>query len=230
MRRLLYTAFLALVLTSFSACFTMTEEVTLRSNGSGSFARTVDMSQLLGMMSMFMPDSLKDSLDFSKMDFNEMTARFVGLNGISNVKSDYDKSGIITLSFDFKNLTALNSAITKGTQKDDMTKELGLDATMDDKYISKGRCIGRTASMKSDKTTSELMDMFKSDEYKDVMNMFSPPTMRIVYHLPSPAKKIKTKEKGVQVIKDGNDVTLEYNMLDMFMGKNKKVYNHSIKY
>ncbi|HNI45657.1 MAG TPA: hypothetical protein PK230_13225, partial [Chitinophagales bacterium] len=121
MRRLLYTAFLALVLTSFSACFTMTEEVTLRSNGSGSFARTVDMSQLLGMMSMFMPDSLKDSLDFSKMDFNEMTARFVGLNGISNVKSDYDKSGIITLSFDFKNLTALNSAITKGTQKDDMT-------------------------------------------------------------------------------------------------------------
>ncbi len=59
MRRIFFS--IAIIITTFSltSCFNIIEEVAITKKGSGTYKNTIDMSQMMGMISAFMPDSVK---------------------------------------------------------------------------------------------------------------------------------------------------------------------------
>lgn len=224
MQKIIYFCFVLVLTISFSSCFNFTEEITLKKNGSGSFKRTIDMSEMMSMLATFMPDSLKETMDLGKnLDVNEMKSKFIGMNGISNVQSFSDKAGIVEVSFDFKNIDALNKAIATGGGSD-----MAALGETSDKYTFKKHCISRKSTL-SGEGSSELGG-FNIEENKEMLEMFNPPTYKLVYHLPANAKRVKAREKDAKVSKDGQTVSIELNMMDMITGKQKEMLNHEIKF
>ena len=225
MQKFAFLCIVLIVMSFFSSCFNFTEEITLKKNGSGMFKRTIDMSEMMGMLATFMPDSLKGSMDLSKeLNMDDMKSKFIGMNGISNVKSSFDKAGIIELSFDFKNVDALNKAIATDSGSTDMAAQFGQTS---DKYVLKKHCISRKSMLGSD---MKELGGFNLEENKEMLEMFNPPSYKLVYHLPSKAKKVNAKEKDAKVSKDGQTVSIELNLMDLITGDKKEMLNHEIKF
>ena len=188
------------------------------------FKRTIDMSEMMGMLAI-MPDSLKGSMDLSKeLNMDDMKSKIIGMNGISNVKSSFDKAGIIELSFDFKNVDALNKAIATDSGSTDMAAQFGQTS---DKYTIKKHCIIRKSMLGGD---MKELEGINSAENKEILEIFNPPSYKLVYHLPSKAKKVNAKEKDAKVSKDGQTVSIELNLMDLITGDKKEMLNHEIKF
>ena len=71
---------------------------------------------------------------------------------------------------------------------------------------------------------------FNLEENKEMLEMFNPPSYKLVYHLPSKAKKVNAKEKDAKVSKDGQTVSIELNLMDLITGDKKEMLNHEIKF
>ena len=103
----LIVAFLLGFMLLFSGCFDITEEITFNKNGSGSSRITVDLSTMMGMLSMFMPDSLKESMDLEQMMGGDI-GKYSKVSGISNVKSERMDEYKYAISYDFSSVDVLN--------------------------------------------------------------------------------------------------------------------------
>ncbi len=105
--------FYLLIAFIFSSCIEITQEIQLKKNGSGSAIYTMNMSKMKDMM-----ESLKsfggstDDTNISDLDkqFGEYTQYIQSIEGISKVKFS-SKNFIYKISFQFKNINALNQAL-----------------------------------------------------------------------------------------------------------------------
>ncbi len=214
----LIVAFLLGFMLLFSGCFDITEEITFNKNGSGSSRITVDLSTMMGMLSMFMPDSLKESMDLEQMMGGDI-GKYSKVSGISNVKSERMDEYKYAISYDFSSVDVLNKVLALDNDTD---TGMGKMAT---KYIAKRGKLYR----QTDYTATETADEHSMEEYKEVFAMTGEPKYRVIYHFPSKIKK--SKIKGITPVTDtsGSTITLEYNFMD-FMKTSGKVMDHYIKY
>lgn len=98
----------------FTSCIEIEENYTIKKNGSGSYEFKVDMTQMMEMMkAMGGPEGMGEEVkDPSKdVSFDEELKELEKVEGISNIQSVKDqKNGIVSFSFDFESLSALNNA------------------------------------------------------------------------------------------------------------------------
>jgi len=132
------TAIALCALLCCTACFDLQENLFLKKDGSGTFSFVIDMSQFKSMMAMF--DDVGKSLDSKdkknerknktetkkspsdklNSTFEKTRRKLLNTAGISNVKTIEDSSSLnFGISFDFKNIAALNEAMNKLFDDDD---------------------------------------------------------------------------------------------------------------
>jgi len=110
---------LALILTGTSSCFQFIEEITLLNNGSGSMKLTLNMSQSKSKLaSILLMDSINGHKVPNRKDIDQYMQETVTYlqksPGISTVSKSVDlKNFILSVSFNFKNLSHLNAVIQK---------------------------------------------------------------------------------------------------------------------
>ncbi len=213
-----------------TSCFEVREEITLKSNGSGTYSTVFDMSEMMGMLNMFMPDSLKgemsDSLDFSKMMTPEEISKYSSIKGISNVRSDSDEEYVMKMSYDFANIDALNRSMAI----DSGDGPLGISTV----FKRKGSKFERVSEMVSEGGENPLSGLMGGEGDDDegmgeMMNMMNKPTYTLVYNLPGKVKKVKTKGTVENVKERGKKVEIVYDMFEM-MKSNGKVMDHCVKF
>ena len=206
-----------------SSCFTVVEHIKINNDGSGKVTTTIDMSEMMGMLSMFMPDSLKES--FSEIDqmMSNDTDIYGGMRGISNAKTFSDSDYVYNVSYDFADADALNRAMSLGSDN----TGLGKGKT---KFKIKNKRICRSTSYEED-PDSPLNDLgLDGEEGNELMSMVNMPTYRVVYELPRKAKKVKVKgQETSDVDKNSKEVVIEYNLLD-FIKNDTKAMEHDIKF
>lgn len=116
----------SLIVLALSGCFDIREEIYLEKNGSGTYSTTIDMSKLkdmLNMIKMMMPDSLKDSTaNFDKLNeldsMQNMWQGLESLKGITEVKREKKGDMVFNVRFRFADINALNLAMTKRNRND----------------------------------------------------------------------------------------------------------------
>lgn len=206
-----------------SACFTITEEITLQANGSGSVKTSVDMSEMMNMLGMFLPDTLKKDLDISKILSGD-TQSFKKMEGISNMKVNSEKPYHYVVSFDFANADALNRALSS-TSDSGAGKML---EAMKSQYRIKKRSLQRQTSIDQKLLPAELKGT-QFEEAESMMQFINSPTYQVIYHLPKKTKKVTINDKGGTLSKDENTVSIQYNLLD-FVKNNGNIMDHCIKF
>lgn len=130
----LYT-FIAILYT-LSAC-TVQEEIYFNKDFSGKFSYSLDLANLKSTMASMQStfgDSLKSETD--EMNFppemkesfknQEKMKEFTEIAGISNFKTDITDAGLISMSFDFKDIESLNKAYNKLASKNDVNNMFGM--------------------------------------------------------------------------------------------------------
>lgn len=203
-----------------SGCFTVTEEITLRKNGSGTSRVTIDMSGMMGMLSAFIPDSLKESMDLNQLMSTDM-GKFTTVSGISNVRSERLSEYAYAISYDFANTEALNKAQALSNETD-----TGF-GKMDTKFTFKKGKLCRQTDYSSSETADE--EEHSLEDSKELFAMMGEPKYTVIYHLPSKVKKASVKGVDAKVDKDGSTISVEYNFTD-FMKAKGKIMDHYVKF
>lgn len=115
--------FILIILLCFSSCFQIIEEINLKNDGSGEAKITLNLSQSKSKVaSLLLLDSVNgykvpDEKDIQKY-MHEAVAELKKNAGISNVKQTLDmKTYIATISFNFKNIVAVNDLISNLLKK-----------------------------------------------------------------------------------------------------------------
>lgn len=206
-----------------SSCFSVVEHIKINKDGSGTVTTTINMSEMMGMLSMFMPDSLKESFsELDEMMSGDMNA-YGDIRGISNAKTFSEEEYVYNVSYDFADVDALNKVMSLGSDNTGLGKA-------NTKYkIKKGR-ICRSTKYEDD-PDSPLNDLgLDGEEGNELMSMVNMPTYTIKYDLPRKAKKVKVKgQESSDVKKESNEVNIEYNLLD-FIKNEHKAMEHDIKF
>lgn len=209
---------------ALTSCFNIIEEVAINRNGSGTYRNTIDMSQMMGMVAAFMPDSVRQMTGEMEKGMTSSLGDLKGIKGISNVSSTSEGDFIYSISYTFDNTNALNKAITASKKGD---KFLG---AMGSSYDIKGKKLYRKTVL----NPSEESEMFGDEEFdmeelQGIMGMLNSPTYKIVYHLPKKVKKLKVEGTEAKYEKDANRVEIEYDLLKMISDKNVNI-DHFVKY
>ncbi len=218
---LLFTIVCSFALTS---CFNIIEEVAINRNGSGTYKNTIDMSQMMGMVAAFMPDSVKEMTNEMEKGMTSSLGDLKKIKGISNVSSTSEGDYIYSISYTFENANALNKAMATSKEED---KFLG---AMGSSYEIKGKKLYRKTFLNPDED-SELFgdEEFDMEQLQGFMSMLNTPTYKIVYHLPKKVKKLKVEGTEAKYEKDANRVEIEYDLLKMISDKNVNI-DHFVKY
>ena len=204
MKKIINALLFAASVFTMTACFDITEDITLNKDGSGTYVSTTDASKLTEQLSMLaamdttgelMP-KLKYSLDSS---FSANFGQYAAIKGVSNVKIDTSKEYTYKVTLDFKNIETLNAVINVD-KKEDTQKNL---------YAwSKGKLTRKDSGV-------GMGDMAMEDEQQKEMakSMLKDMKYKIVYHLP---KKVSgmTNKKAI-LSSDKKTVTLEGSLLDI---------------
>lgn len=123
MKYLVHSLVLFLTVLTFSSCFEITEEVNMKSNGSGDMLLTINMSQskanLKNYMGMEEVQGIKiPSRAEIDSEIANVKATLTKVKGLSNVKINTDfEEFIFTVSGRFDNVKTLNVAINKVASK-----------------------------------------------------------------------------------------------------------------
>lgn len=196
----------AFLIVTTIGCFDITEEVTVKKDGSGQYISTIDASKLSEQMQMLaamdttgeMMSKLKFGLDSS---FATTWDTYKTIKGISQVKVDTSKEYVYKVTFDFENITALNAAINK-----DKT------AGQDNVYTwEKGKLSRKDIPL-------NLNDLKTDDEsQKEMMkSMLKEMKYTVIMHLPNNVKKVSNKISKIS--DDKKTVTFESNLFDVTEG------------
>ncbi|HRI26634.1 MAG TPA: hypothetical protein PK239_02530 [Chitinophagales bacterium] len=203
-----------------AGCFDITEEVTFLKNGqSGTNRVTIDMSSMMGMLSMFMPDSLKESMSMDNMLQTDMSL-YTRISGISNVRSERIDEYKYAITYDFATIDALNKA-----QALDNSNDTGLGKIATKFKGKKGKLYRQTSYSPGEEAEHD----HEIDDYKEMFDLMGEPKYRVIYHFPNKIKKVKLKGMNPVTTREGNTITMEYNFMD-FMKTKGMVMDHYIKY
>ena len=204
----------------FSGCFDIEEEYWFNKDGSGSAEYRVDLSQVMDMMEMMkdmMPDSLNENND--KFDLKDSTTvmKLRSIPGISNVKNLNDvENNIMSYSFDFANIQALNNSMNHVSGDLQMGEETESEETFEWFSWSKGN-FSRKEKARPD--TPEDLEMAKS--------MLQDGSYAVKYHFEQKVKKSSNNayEKG----EDGKSISLKMSLLEMVTNEKHVATNVKIK-
>jgi hypothetical protein len=124
MKKILNWLLIATAVVSMSACFEITEEVTLKKDGSGSYTNIMDASKMMEQLQMLaamdttgeMLTKTKYSLDST---FIETAKAYTKIKGIANVKMDTATPYVYRISMDFATIEALNAVMSNNKKKED---------------------------------------------------------------------------------------------------------------
>lgn len=108
----------------FSSCLELKEEVYFKNNESGTFKFTINLSaikDMVDMISQFSGESKEEMTDDVNDGFKDAETELKSIAGISNIKSINDQENLVFgISYDFKNMAALNKAMHKTFQNDEL--------------------------------------------------------------------------------------------------------------
>jgi hypothetical protein len=210
MKKLLF-ALCALFTLSFTACFDITEEITVEKNGNGQYATIIDASKLAEQMQLFAAfdttgeviPRMKYSLDST---FSTTWDGYRSVEGVSNVKVDTSTAYVYKLTMDFKDVKALNAALNKGKTTDQQ-----------DAYTwEKGKLTRKDMAM----NMGDMKDAMNDEAQRDMVKGFlQDMKYKIVFNVPN---NIKSSSNTASKISDSKrSVTLEMSMLDIVENKVK---------
>lgn len=219
----LLKATLLLCILFLTSCFNIVEEVSLEKDGSGHLQTTINMNEMMSMLSNLLPDSLKKEIDLDKITAGN-TDKYKNIKGISNVKIQNDDAYVYKFGFDFEDVDALNRML-------DMNQSINnpLNSTIGTQYKIKKKKFYRSTFYNQEKDSPFSKEGIDMEQIKSLFKVIQAPTYKLVYNFPKRVKKVKVKDEKVNWSKEGKTVTLEYNLLD-FLEKNGKVIEHQIKY
>jgi hypothetical protein len=218
MKKVINALLLAISVFTMTACFDITEDITINKDGSGTYLSITDaskMSEQLGMLAAMdttgeLIPKLKYSLDSS---FSANFNKYAALKGISKIKVDTSTAYIYKVTLDFANIDALNSVINVD-KKDDAQKNL---------Y---GWAKGKLT--RKDSGIGGMAEMGMEDEQQKEMakTMLKDMKYTIIYRLPKKVSSISNKE--AKLSNDKKTVTLACSLLDVM---DKKVsLGNEVKY
>jgi hypothetical protein len=204
MKKIMNALLLAASVFTMTACFDITEDITINKDGSGTYVSTTDASKLseqLGMLAAMdttgeLIPKLKYSLDSS---FSANFGQYAAIKGVSKVKVDTSKAYIYKVTLDFTDINALNGVIN--VDKKDAAQK-NLYTWVKGKLTRKDSGIGMGEMGMEDEQQKEMAkSLLKDMKYT------------IIYHLP---KKVSgVTNKGAKLSDDKKTVTLECNLLDI---------------
>ncbi|MBL7816911.1 MAG: hypothetical protein JNL70_17950 [Saprospiraceae bacterium] len=204
MKQLINLLLFAVTLTTMSACFEITEEVTINKDGSGGYTSIIDASKLSEQMQMLaafdttgeMIPKLKYSLDST---FAESFKKYSKVKGISKLVVDTSKTYIYKVSMIFKDIATLNEVLNID-KKDDSMKNL---------YSwKKGNLTRKDIALNLDELKME------DDSQKEMAKSFlEGMKYTIILNMPGKVKKMTNKE--AKLSDDKKKITLECSLLDI---------------
>jgi hypothetical protein len=209
MNKLFLSLFLLVCTINFVGCLDITEELSMQNDGSGHYLNTIDAVKMSEQMSMFasmdstgeMIPKMKYSMDSGFIANGESAKKIAG---ISNYKIDTSKAWVYIISFDFKNVDALNKAIGIGkssTQQDVYAWEKG-------KITRKDIPLSIADMNMDDPSQKEMMKGFMADmKYKVIFNV--------------PSKVKDASNKSFVMSSDKKSVKIDCSFLDVVEGKIK---------
>lgn len=231
------TCFLLLFLTS--ACLDIIEEITLQADGSGTYALIMDMSGMMddGFMGEAMRESMREETGQDKVELDSIIDIAALNDGLPATLTADDRAildrttvhlqlseskGVAQLLFEFpfdkvQDITAFQATLNKMSQASQAASENGGGAGLmgasgampqsNSTWNFTGKLLERTAI---DSPTS-LAEMFEEEELGFVKMFMENSQFSTVYHLPGKVKKCTIPNE----VKEGNTVTITYELLDM---------------
>ena len=110
---------------SLTSCFNIIEELAVTKKGSGTYKNTIDMSQMMGMIAAFMPDSVKQMTGEMEKGMLSSIDDLKNIKGISNISTNSEGDYIYSISYTFDNMNALNKAIAASKEEDKFFGAMG---------------------------------------------------------------------------------------------------------
>ncbi|MEQ1745840.1 MAG: hypothetical protein ABMA02_10460 [Saprospiraceae bacterium] len=239
----LYISTLAL-----TGCFHIIEEASFKSNGSGSYKMTLDLSSVKGMVDMLksMSEEGKDQggekdasdeapdmggapdTDISKMasEMSQVAQSLKGIAGLTNVQEIYDTTTFtFGYAFDFTDVAALNKAmktINKEKYENDVEEVFRFkNGNFERLDVGDIGAEMKKSMAKSEETEGAPdMEMFKS--------FFGDMSYKQVYHFPDATVK-KSSNPLSQISGDGRTVTIMLKPFDEEMMKDNPKVGTSVK-
>ncbi len=216
-KNLVIIASLCLLLTG---CLNITEEIFLEKNGSGRYVSTMDISkmkEMLDMVKAFAPDTAATKeIDVSKLDsIGDMMGDFSGIPGITNIKKEKKDENIYVVSFDFKDINALNEAMKRKNKKDSASE---LQPRGDFFSFSPGQFNCNDTSLSGINDAMKNLNGAPSDNDSMAMamtmikGMMGDMKYTSIYHLPG--KVTSYSNKLATLSEDGKTLTLVLNLFD----------------
>jgi hypothetical protein len=201
-----------------TGCLNITEEIFLEKNGSGKYVSTMDMSkmkEMLDMVKAFAPDSSAGNMDLSKLDsISDMLGDFNGIPGITNIKKEKKDENTYVVSFNFKDISALNEAMKRKNKKDSATVQPKGDFFS----FSPGQFNCNDTSLSGINDAMKDMNGAPSDNDSMAMamtmikGMMGDMKYTSIYHMPG--KVTSFSNKLATLSEDGKTVTLVLNLFD----------------
>ena len=205
----------ALVIFMMSSC-TIYRTINFNADQSGSIENKVDMS---GMMSVMGENGGTNPLGTmgDKNEFDKTRAELESIAGITKVKLSYDTTGIITTSYDFNSVDALNKALGSGNFAQNMMLGMGQEASKTSGMIKyKGKKFMWTEIDK--KMLKKIQSEDKKKEMAEMDMMLASSKMNTTITFPSAIKKVSLKNAVIT-----NDKTVSYVMsIKEFISKDYK--------
>jgi hypothetical protein len=189
---------------TMTACFDITEDITINKDGSGTYVSTTDASKLSEQLAMLaamdttgeLIPKLKYSLDSS---FSANFSQYAAIKGVSKMKVDTSKAYIYKVTLDFTDINALNGVINVD-KKDDAQKNLY--TWVKGKLTRKDSGVGMgEMGMEDDQQKEMAKSLLKDMKYT------------IIYHLPKKVSGMTNKE--AKLSDDKKTVTLQGSILDI---------------
>jgi hypothetical protein len=217
MKKIMNALLIAASVFTMTACFDITEDITINKDGSGTYVSTTDASKLseqLGMLAAMdttgeLIPKLKYSLDSS---FSANFSQYAAIKGVSKVKVDTSKAYIYKVTLDFINIDALNGVIN--VDKKDAAQK-NLYSWVKGKLTRKDSGVGMGEMGMEDEQQKEMAkSLLKDMKYT------------IIYHLPKKVSGMTNKE--AKLSDDKKTVTLQCSILDI-MDK-KLTLGNEVKY
>jgi hypothetical protein len=209
MKKLLFTILSSICLFGIVGCLDITEELTVKQDGSGHYVNTINAEKMSEQMSMFaMMDStgemipkMKHTMDSSFVATAEATK---AIKGITNYSLDTSMPFIYIISFDFKNVESLNAAAGAGKANG----QQNIYAWEKGKISRKDIPLSIGDMNLDDPSQKDMMKGFMADmKYK------------VIFNLPSKVKN--STNKSFTISEDKKTVKMESNLLDVVEGKVK---------
>lgn len=199
------------ILLTVTSCFEITEEVSLRKDGTGIYVSTTDATKALELTKMVGDEAkqnLKSSLDSIIIEYME---NFKSMKGISSVKLDTSKPFVYRISMNFNNIAALNNAISNNNKetRDAYTWQIGKLTRMDMPFG-----IG----------VDDFDQIFTDDDSQkeQIKSMLSDLKYTMIWKFPTEIKSMTNK--GAELNTDKKSAILKVNFFDI-IDKKVSIYN-----